>query len=385
MRTYAPLPVSFTHGEGAWLWGQDETRYLDAVAGVAVCSLGHAHPAIAEAIADQAKKLIHVSNLYHIEEQEKLAARLTALATMERVFFCNSGAEANEAAIKLARLHGHNLGYDVPKIIVCEGSFHGRTLAALSATGNEKIQAGFAPLVEGFIRVPYNDFNAIQAAAKNNPDIAAILIEPVQGEGGVNIPDDDFLPNIRALCDQNDYLMMLDEVQTGVGRTGKWFAFQHHNLTPDVMNLAKGLGSGFPIGACVANGKAADLFGPGNHGSTFGGNPLGSRVASTVLEIIEQQKLANNAAKQGQRLVDGFKDALGDLAGVKNIRGKGLMIGIELEKPCAELVKQALQQEHLLINVTAGNVIRLLPSLIITEEQTDEIIDKVSRLVKAFL
>ena len=385
MRTYAPLPVSFSHGEGAWLWDQNDNRYLDAVAGVAVCSLGHAHPAITEAIADQAKKLMHVSNLYHIEEQEQLAARLTTLATMERVFFCNSGAEANEAAIKLARLHGHNLGYDRPKIIVCEGSFHGRTLAALSATGNEKIQAGFGPLVEGFIRVPYNDIEAIRAAAASHSDIAAILVEPVQGEGGVNIPDDDFLPNIRALCDQNNYLMMLDEVQTGIGRTGQWFAFQHHDLIPDVMNLAKGLGSGFPIGACVANGKAAELFGPGNHGSTFGGNPLGSRVASTVLDIVEQQSLAENAANQGQRLVDGFKASLGNLPGVSNIRGKGLMIGIELEKPCAELVKQALQQEQLLINVTAANVIRLLPPLIITEEQTDEIIDKVSRLVRAFL
>lgn len=385
MHTYAPLPVSFSHGEGAWLWDRDENRYLDAVAGVAVCSLGHAHPEIAAAMADQAKKLIHVSNLYHIEEQEQLAVRLASLATMERVFFCNSGAEANETSIKLARLHGHNLGYASPKIIVCEHSFHGRTLAALSATGNEKIQAGFAPLVEGFIRVPYNDFDAIRAAAENHGDIAAILVEPVQGEGGVNIPADDFLPNIRELCDQNNMLMMLDEVQTGVGRTGTWFAFQHSYIKPDVMNLAKGLGAGFPIGACLANGAAAALFGPGNHGSTFGGNPLGCRVAGTVLDIVEQQGLAANAATQGQRLVEGFKQSLGDLAGVKNIRGKGLMVGIELNKPCAELVKQALQQEQLLINVTASNVVRLLPPLIITEEQTDAIIDKVSRLIRAFL
>ncbi len=385
MRTYAPLPIHFSHGEGAYLWDAQGNRYLDALSGIAVCGLGHAHPAVAEAIADQAKKLVHVSNLYHIGEQEKLADRLTAIAGMERVFFCNSGAEANEASLKLARLHGHARGLETPKILVCEGSFHGRTLATLSATGNQAIQQGFEPLVEGFIRIPYGDVDAIEAAAQAHDDIAAILVEPVQGEGGVNLPADDYLPAVRALCDRHDWLMMLDEVQTGMGRTGHWFAFQHHDFVPDVMNLAKGLGNGFPIGACLANGKAASLFGPGKHGSTFGGNPLGCRTAATVIDVIESERLMDQAAARGQRLLEGFRQSLAGIDGVTDIRGTGLMIGIELNRPCAALVQQALEQERLLINVTAGQVVRLLPPLIISDEQATAIIASVSRLVREFL
>lgn len=385
MRTYAPLPVSFTHGAGAWLWDKDGTDYLDALSGIAVCGLGHAHPALSEAIAAQARKLTHVSNLYHIDEQEALADKLTAIAGMERVFFCNSGAEANEAAIKLARLHGHARGFAAPKIVVCENSFHGRTLATLSATGNKKVQQGFEPLVEGFIRVPFNDPGAIEAAAAEHDDIAAVLVEPIQGEGGVNIPDEGYLPAIRSLCDRHDWLMMLDEVQTGMGRTGQWFAFQRHDLKPDVMNLAKGLGNGFPIGACLVGVKARDLFGPGSHGSTFGGNPLGSRVAATVIDIIESGNLVEQAEARGKAMLNGLQTALRDVAGVRDIRGRGLMIGVELDRPCAELVSAALQQEKLLINVTAGNVVRLLPPLIITREQADRIVAGVARLIKGFL
>ncbi len=384
MQTYARLPIGFTHGEGPWLWGSDGKRYLDAVSGIAVCGLGHAHPRITQAICEQSSKLLHVSNLYQINEQEKLGHRLCKLSGMDKVFLCNSGAEANEASIKLARMAGHKKQLASPKIIVMETSFHGRTLATLSATGNAKVHAGFEPLVEGFIRVPFNDLAAIEAAAMAHDDIVAILVEPVQGEGGVHIPDDDYLPGIRQLCDQHDWLMMLDEVQSGTGRCGYWFAFQQYELTPDVMNLAKGLGNGIPVGACLAHGKAAELFGPGNHGSTFGGNPFASTVASTVLDIIETDQLLENCNKMGQYLVDQFTEAFAGLSGVTEVRGKGLLIGIELNQPCTELVSQALN-EQLLINVTANNVIRLLPPLILTTTEADQMVNTVVKLVRQFL
>ncbi len=383
MQTYSRLPVSFTHGEGAWLWDSDGNQYLDALSGIAVCGLGHAHPRLTETLAKQASRLLHTSNVYGIESQEKLGAHLRDVSGMDKVFFCNSGAEANEAAIKLARLYGHQQGFDKPKTIVMEGSFHGRTLATLSATGNAKVRAGFEPLVEGFVRVPYDDISAVKLAFSEHKDITAILVEPIQGEGGINIPDEEYLPGLRALCDEHSALLMLDEIQTGTGRTGKWFAFQHFGFYPDVMSLAKGLGNGIPIGACLAKGKAASVFSPGNHGSTFGGNPFSCTAAETVLTIIEDEALLKNATEKGQFLLDGFKKTLRSIPQVTSIRAKGLMVGIELDNPCGELVQQALDQQ-LLINVTAGNVIRLLPPLILSTEQANMIIEKVSQLIFDF-
>lgn len=384
MTTYSPLAVCFTHGEGAVLHDDQGKTYLDALSGIAVCGLGHAHPAITRAITEQAGKLIHSSNLYCVKRQQELADKLARISGMDRVFFSNSGAEANEAAIKLARLYGHHNKIDNPAIIVFDSSFHGRTLATLTATGNRKIQAGFEPLVQGFIRAPYNDIEALRTIAKNSPNVVAVLIEPAQGEGGINLLDPDFLPQLRELCDQHNWLLMLDEIQTGMGRTGQWFAFQHSNIHPDVMTLAKGLGNGVPIGACLAKGKAAEVFKPGNHGSTFGGNPLACAAASAVIDTIESQKLVARAASLGDRLLNGFRDQLADVAGVKAIRGFGLMIGIELERECTELPKLALER-GLLINVTSGKVIRLLPPLIITDEQATRIVNDVSALVKSFL
>lgn len=385
MRTYAPLPVTFTHGEGVHLWDSNGTQYLDALSGIAVNGLGHAHPRLVEAIASQASRLMHVSNLYQIDEQEKLAQRLCEITGLERVFFGNSGAEANEACIKLARLYGHNKGYKLPCIVVAEHSFHGRTLATLAATGNKKIQQGFEPLMEGFIRVPYDDLAAIEAVAETHAEIAAVLVEPVQGEGGLHIPSVDYLSGIRKLCDKHDWLMMLDEVQTGNGRTGYWFGFQHSDLLPDVISTAKGLGNGYPIGACIAGGKAAEVFGPGTHGSTFGGNPMACTVGSTVLDIIEEEGLLANVNARSTQIHQGLEETLKDVEGVKEIRSKGLMIGIELDRPCAELVGLALEQEKLLINVTAGQVIRLLPPLVINSEQSEELVARLSRLIRAFL
>ncbi len=384
MRNYAPLPVTFVRGEGAWLWDSEGRKYLDALAGVAVCGLGHAHPAVAEAVCEQARTLVHVSNWYHIAEQEALAARLTALAGMDRAFFGNSGAEANEAAIKLARLHGRARNIERPAIVVMEGSFHGRTLATLTATGNRKVQAGFEPLVQGFVRAPYNDLEAVRTIAANNPDVVAVLVEPVTGEGGVQIPDDDYLPGLREICDANDWLLMLDEIQTGIGRTGRLFAFQHSDIVPDVMTLAKGLGNGVPIGACLARGPAAELFQPGSHGSTYGGNPLVSRAALTVLEVLEEENLVARAAGLGQRMFEGLKSELGELDGVREIRGCGLMLAVELDRPCTDILQQALEA-GLLLNVTAGNVVRLLPPLIISDEEADQIVAITSRLVRDFL
>ncbi len=384
MQNYAPLPVTFVRGEGAWLWDTEGRKYLDALAGVAVCGLGHAHPAIAEAVCEQARTLVHVSNWYHIAEQEALAERLTGLAGMDRAFFGNSGAEANEAAIKLARLHGRARGIERPAIVVMEGSFHGRTLATLTATGNRKVQAGFEPLVQGFVRAPYNDLEAVRTIAANNPDVVAVLVEPVIGEGGVKIPDDDYLPGLRALCDANGWLLMLDEIQTGIGRTGKLFAFEHSHIRPDVLTLAKGLGNGVPIGACLARGDAAALFKPGSHGSTYGGNPLVCRAALTVLDVLEQEKLVARAATLGQRLFEGLKRELGELDGVREIRGCGLMLAVELDRPCGEILHRALEA-GLLLNVTAERIVRLLPPLILSDEEADRIVAITSRLIREFL
>ncbi|MCU7844051.1 MAG: aspartate aminotransferase family protein [Candidatus Thiodiazotropha sp. (ex Monitilora ramsayi)] len=384
MTTYNRLPVAFSRGEGAWLWDSQDKRYLDAISGIAVCGLGHAHPEIQNAICDQASSLIHTSNIYRISHQETLGERLCDIADMERVFFANSGAEANEAAIKIARLYGNRRGIKNPTIIVMEQSFHGRTLATLTATGNRKVQAGFEPLVQGFARVPYDDIQAIEEIAKNNSSVVAVLVEPVQGEGGVNIPADDYLNRIREICDRHEWLMMLDEIQTGMGRTGKMFSHQHNRCLPDVMTLAKGLGNGMPIGACLARGAAAEVFAPGNHGSTFGGNPLACRVGLSVLDVIESSDLIIRAAKLGARMQAGFEEKLGGLEGVTEIRVSGLMIGIELDRPCGELVTLALEQ-GLLINVTAESVVRLLPPLIISDEICDEIIEKVAALIIAFL
>ncbi|MGE5154369.1 MAG: aspartate aminotransferase family protein [Bdellovibrio bacteriovorus] len=384
MSTYKRLPVLFERGEGVWLWDDQGRRYLDALAGVAVCGLGHAHPALSAALCEQAGLLIHTSNIYRIGEQERLGALVTALAGMDRVFFANSGAEANEAAIKLARLHAHRRGIENPAILVAENSFHGRTLATLTATGNRKVQAGFEPLVQGFVRVPYNDLGAVQTAAANRKNIVAVLVEPIQGEGGVNIPSDDYLPGLRAICDREAWLLICDEIQTGIGRTGRMFAFQHSGITPDVITLAKGLGNGVPIGACVARGVAAEVFAPGTHGSTFGGNPLACRAARAVLETVAAEDLVTNAVHQGNRLLGALRENLGHIPGVVAIRGRGLMVGIELDRACGDLVGMALA-EGLLINVTAERVVRLLPPLILQEPQTQLIAETLSALIIRFL
>ena len=384
MQNYAPLPVTFVKGEGVWLWDSEGKKYLDALSGVAVCGLGHAHPAVAKAISEQAHTLVHTSNWYHIAKQEVLAERLTRLAGMDRVFFSNSGAEANEAAIKLARLHGHDKGIQNPAIVVMEGSFHGRTLATLSATGNRKVQAGFEPLVQGFVRAPYNDLEAVANIARNNNDVAAVMVEPITGEGGIAIPDEDYLEGLRQICDEHGWLLILDEIQTGMGRTGKLFAYQHSQIQPDIMTLAKGLGNGVPIGACLAQGKAAELFKPGHHGSTYGGNPLVCSAALAVLDTLENEQLTERAAQLGTQMFDNLKAALADQQGVVEIRGCGLMLAIELDRPCSELMQQALDI-GLLINVTAGQVVRLLPPLILSDAEAEQVVDSVSQLIKNFL
>ena len=384
MNTYQRLPVTFKKGEGALLWDETDRVYLDALAGIAVCGLGHAHPEVASAIADQAATLVHTSNLYGVAHQQALGDALTAMAGMDRVFFANSGAEANEAAIKLARLHGRRKDIRNPSIVVMEGSFHGRTLATLSATGNRKVHAGFEPLVQGFIRLPYGDLEALRNIADTATDVVAVLVEPIQGEGGINVPPEDYLPGIRDICDEKGWLMMLDEIQTGMGRTGRPFAYQHYACAPDVLTSAKGLGNGVPIGACLARGDAAELFGPGNHGSTFGGNPLACRAALTVCEITTREQLPARAAELGERMLSGLQKALHGVEGVTDIRGKGLMIGVELNAPCGEIVGQALA-DGLLLNVTAGQVIRLLPPLIISDDQADRIVEQVASLARNFL
>lgn len=386
MNTYGRQPVTFVKGEGVWLWDDQGKKYLDALAGVAVNGLGHAHPKLTKAISVQAARLIHVSNIYNIAEQARLADRLCEISGMDRVFFCNSGCEANEAAIKLARLYGHGKGVENPAIIVMDKSFHGRTMATLSATGNRKVQAGFEPLVPGFVRVPFDDLEAVRHVAEHTPNVVAVLVEPVQGEGGINIPHDGagYLQGLREICDKNGWLLMLDEVQSGIARTGTWFAFQHTGIKPDVMTLAKGLGSGVPIGACVARGAAAEVFGPGNHGSTFGGNPLACSAALATLDAIESEGLCAHAEQLGNWIRQAFLDQFKGVAGVVTVRNAGLMIGIELDRPCGELVKQALAA-GLLINVTADTVIRLLPPLVMKQDEAQQLVDTLVPLVKNFL
>ncbi len=384
MTTYGRQAIAFSRGEGSWLWDLNGKRYLDCVSGVAVNGIGHAHPRLIAAISAQAARAMHVSNLYEIPEQEQLAARLCALAGMDNAFFCNSGCEANEAAIKLARLYGHQKGVESPAIIVMEQAFHGRTIATLSATGSRKVQAGFEPLLTGFVRVPYDDLPALQQVAATNPNIVAVLVEPVQGESGVHVPEDGYIPHLRRICDDKGWLLMLDEVQSGMARTGRWFAHQHLGIKPDVMSLAKGLGNGFPIGACLARGAAASVFTPGKHGSTFGGNPLGCVSALTTLSIIEDEGLVERAGDIGQKIREGIARNLAGTAGVKEIRGKGLMIGIELDRPCGELVVRGFDA-GLLINVTADTVVRLLPPLNLKDAEVTTLIDGVSALIKTFL
>jgi len=384
MNTYARQPVAFVRGEGAYLWDESGKRYLDAVAGVAVNGLGHAHPKLVKAIADQAATLIHTSNLYRVPRQEELADRLCELAGMDRAFFCNSGCEANEAAIKLARLYGHGKGVEVPTIIVMEKAFHGRTMATLTATGSRKIQAGFEPLLSGFARVPFNDLEAVRHVAEHNKSVVAVLVEVVQGEGGVNLMAPDYLAELRAICDAHGWLLMLDEVQTGIGRTGTWFGFQHSGVMPDVIALAKGLGSGMPIGACLARGAAAEVFTPGSHGSTFGGNPLACAAALATLDAIEDDKLLDNARMRGEAIRSGLRAALAGVHGVVDIRGEGMMIGLELDRPCGELVAVA-RDAGVLINVTADTVIRLVPPLIYGAAEVDALVAAVSGIVKTYL
>lgn len=382
MPTYARQAVTFERGDGAWLWDTDGKHYLDALAGIAVCNLGHSHPAVHEALSIQSRTLVHTSNLYGVELQSQLADKLCQLSGMDNVFFCNSGAEANEAAIKIARKYGHEKGIEQPTVITMHKSFHGRTMGALSATGNSKVQQGFAPLLAGFVHIPYNDIPAIRSAISAQTNIVAILVEPVQGEGGVNIPDADYLNQIRSLCDEHDLLMMLDEIQTGIGRTGQFLAYQHNGILPDVCTLAKALGNGVPIGACIAHGKAAAILTAGNHGSTFGGNPLACSAALAVLDTLSKSQLIADAKVKGEKICAGIVQKTATNPHVVSVRHKGLMIGIELDSACGALVGNALEQA-LLINVTADNTIRLLPPLVIEDAQIDLLIDTLSALINA--
>ena len=381
MSTYNRLPVSFSHGEGVWLVDEQGKRYLDAISGIGVNALGHAHPKLTRRIQEQAGELLHSSNLYGVKNQQALADALCALSGMDNVFFCNSGAEGNEAALKLARLYGHKRDIARPTVVVMEGAFHGRTLATLTASGSRKVQAGFEPLVNGFTRAPFGDIKALENIAKNNHDVCAVLLEPIQGEGGINLLPASFLDQLRALCDKNQWLLMLDEVQTGNGRTGKYFAYQHSSVMPDVVVTAKGLGGGIPIGACLARGEAAELFKPGNHGTTFGGNPLACAAGLAVVDTLQNDKLIDNSAQRGQQLLDGLKERLGKLSGVVAIRGQGLMVGIELAGACGELVQQGLDA-GLLINVTSDKVVRLLPPLIINQQEVQQLIDNLCPLIE---
>ena len=383
MSTYQRMDVGFVSGQGPWLVDEGGERYLDALSGIAVCGLGHAHPRIAQVVAEHAARLVHTSNLYRIPLQEKLAQRLASIAGLERAFFCNSGAEANEAAIKICRKLAHQKGLENPVIVVMEGGFHGRTLATLSATGNPKAREGFAPLLAGFHCIPYDDVQALRDLEGGREQIVAVMLEPVQGENGVVAPHPGYLQALRTICDRNGWLLVLDEVQTGLCRTGAWFAYQHENIRPDIATVAKSLGNGLPIGACLAAGTAADLLTPGSHGSTFGGNPLAAAAALTVIELMDEQKLAARAAELGTIMLARFKAELGGLQEVIEVRGKGLMIGIELASPCAELVARSLER-RLLINVAADKVVRLLPPLIISDAEMNEIVDVVCALIKDF-
>ena len=384
MNTYGRLPIALSRGQGCRVWDINGKEYLDALAGIAVNTLGHNHPEFAPALQDQISKIIHTCNYFHVPDAEKLAAKLVELSGMTNVFFCNSGLEANEAAIKLARKFGHDKGITNPKIVVYEKAFHGRSIATLSATANVKLQQGFGPMLEGFVRVPLNDIDALKKATLNDPDVVAVFFETIQGEGGINPMRADYLREVRALCDQKDWLLMIDEVQCGIGRTGKWFAHQWAGIVPDVMPLAKGLGSGVPIGAVVAGPKAANIFQPGNHGTTFGGNPLAMRAGVETIRIMEKDGLLNNASQLGAHFHNKFKVALDGKKGIKEIRGMGLMIGIEFDRPCGVLLKQAADA-GLIINVTADTVVRLLPPLIMTTAEADEVLSILLPLIEAFL
>jgi acetylornithine/N-succinyldiaminopimelate aminotransferase len=384
MNTYQRIPIAFARGQGVWLWDESGRKYLDALAGIAVNTLGHAHPRLTRTIAEQSLRLIHASNLYRIAEQERLADRLAAISGMDGVFFCNSGCEANEAAIKLARLYGHGKAIESPAIIVMDKAFHGRTLATLSATGNRKVQAGFEPLVTGFVRVPFNDIEAVRQVAARDRSVVAVLVEPIQGEGGINLSAMQYLRDLREICDRQGWLLMMDEVQCGLGRTGKWFVYQHAGVVPDVVLLAKGLASGVPIGACLARGAAARVFQPGTHGSTFGGNPLACAAALATLDAIEEEGLMKNAERIGALLITGLRDGLAGMPGVTEVRGHGLMIGVELDRPCGDLVGQALDA-GLLINVTMDRVIRLLPPLVMSEQEVRQVLSILVPLVRSFL
>ena len=384
MNTYGRLPLALSHGRGCWVWDTEGRKYLDGLGGIAVNTLGHAHPKLVPALRDQIGKLIHTSNYYEIPLQEQLAAKLCEISGLEAAFFCNSGLEANEGALKIARKYGHDKGIERPEIIVYEKAFHGRSIATLSATGNPKVQKGFEPLVEGFVRVPLNDLAAVERVARDNPNVVAVFLETIQGEGGINPARWDYLQGLRRVCDKRGWLLMLDEVQCGIGRTGKWFAHQWAGIVPDVMPLAKGLGSGVPIGAIVVGPRAVDVLGPGNHGTTFGGNPLAMRAGVETLRIMEEDGLLAHAAAVGEVLRAGLVRELGSLAGVKDIRGAGLMIGIELDRPCGVLLARAAQA-GLLISVTADSVIRLVPPLILSASEAEQIVALLAPLVTSFL
>jgi acetylornithine/N-succinyldiaminopimelate aminotransferase len=386
MNTYAALPVAFERGEGAWLWDREGKRYLDAISGLGVCALGHAHPEVTRVISDQAGKLIHTANLVRIPWQEKLADALVEVTGMDRVFVANSGTEAIECALKITRIIGHQRGFNNPGVIVMENSFHGRSLAALSATGSRKVQAGFEPLVSGFLRVPFADSNAVAKIASNSTgnsnEVVAVLVEPIQGEAGIKVPESGYLENLRTICDEKGWLLIFDEIQSGLCRTGRWYAHQHEDVQPDILTTAKALANGFPIGACVARGAAADAFSPGRHGSTFGGNPLASRTACTVLDIMQSEDLNTRVEQTGERMFAAFRSRLEDNPAVKEIRGRGLMIGIELNQDVNQL-KTAALDKGLLLNVTRDSVVRLLPPLIIDEAQADQIVDTVCNLIES--
>jgi len=384
MPTYGRLPFALSHGRGCWVWDTDGKKYLDGLGGIAVNTVGHAHPKLVAALQDQVGKLIHSSNYYQVPLQEQLAAKLTEVSGLTNAFFCSTGLEANEGALKIARKFGHDKGIERPEIIVYEKAFHGRSIATLSATGNAKVQAGFGPLVEGFVRVPLNDLAAVRRVAAENPNVVAVFLEVIQGEGGINVSTIEYLQGIRKLCDERGWLLMLDEVQCGLGRTGKWFAHQWAGIKPDVMPLAKGLGSGVPVGAIVCGPKAANVFGPGNHGSTFGGNPLAMRAGVETLRIMEEEKLLENAASVGAALKAGIENELSGVPGFVEVRGQGLMLGIELDRPCGVLLNRAAEA-GLLLSVTADRVIRLVPSLILTADEAAQIVAILCPLVKRFL
>jgi acetylornithine/N-succinyldiaminopimelate aminotransferase len=381
--TYNPLPITFTHGKGVWLYDEQGNAYLDGLSGIAVCGLGHAHPDVTKTIQDQAAKLLHTSNAFHIKQQELLAEKLTAMTGMDQVFFSNSGAEANESAIKLTRLFGHKKGIETPSVIVMERAFHGRTMATLTASGSRKVQAGFEPLVPGFIRAPFNDLEALHTIAANREDVVAVMIEPIQGEGGIYAAEENYVKALAKLCEQHDWMLIFDEIQTGNGRTGKLFSYMHYDILPDIVTTAKGLGNGVPIGACLMSKRAKDLFKPGNHGSTFGGNPLACATALTVLDIIERDKICEQVTKNSALLMDKLMQNLGEHPCVKAIRGKGYMIGIELDRPANDL-RQIGLAHGVLLNVTADTVVRLLPPLIITEEEIEELVKRLAAAINQF-